>query len=1054
MLRVQWLALGLVMCGMVALGEGPGVPVEKPIRLIAEAEDFKVVNPGWSVVPYRENYFASTFALTFISRMACLGAPEQVEKGKDAVAEQTVTLPRAGTFEVLSRYEQPYDFSAEFGVEIVQKGKTVYRDTFGRLTDPKIWGCSGDETARRQPMQRFFWGATDNIVWQEKGSVTLAAGEAVIRLIAAPQMEGSTTRSQAARRNVDLICLTDDKAGREAQRKHGGSRTYLEMDGWLVQDGDLFLRVKNLGDTPIAPDLVPNAFGQHSPYYVHLRDWPSVKILKKGYAQTDRPYELTGPRSLAVAAKNRAPRLGSELMKTVPDDQKLQPGDQSGWVPLGSMIDSLHDSTWSIKSPQKLGMEFAVPDGKGGLKTVKKTDVNGSVTFEMPGNLAPNPELARILKERYWLPEIATVDESMTWLKNEVAKFPKKGSVAKRFLIYNIMGWGGLNHPIARELAPALGDNTMVGQEGKKRGLFCHWRDMKPESIAKALAEGKFDDTYVVSYGDETHLPERKPDEGVFRDWLAARGVKDAATAVYTTDRANPLYYYSTLCAIENGAKPYIAGSAAFAAKGIRTGANYSPHSNYLVSEMHYIRPFKLKAMTMPWSEDYVWQVPEFSVQVIGYLTSAFRAGAKYHRMPIHMYVMPHSPGNTPSDFRRSFYTCVAHGATMINYFCASPLVVAGTENYVATRDLAMWRAINDVSHEAGIFEDYVMDGQVRPAKVGLLLSSVDDILTGANNSTLALHNNERKALYLALRQAQVPVDFLSEDDVIDGLAKDYKVIYVTQQWLHSKAVSALKKWAEAGGTVVALAGGGFLNEFNQNNPDAGDLYGVKTQQLNRDPKFLDYLLVENKPFLPKQDLPRYKPFATVAWGEGEQAVSNAGVIAWKQDLTVADGRVVGRFNDGKPAVIEKAHGKGKAVLFGFLPGQDYLRKALPLRAVDRGGVDASYTHFLPTDLDPHMRRALTTDFLPVDFVRPVVCSETLVESTCIDTIKPAKRLAVPLINYSGVAIPQLTVTIAGVKKVSKVRSVEQTQVEHKIENGDLVVTLPLDVADMLLIEL
>ncbi len=1052
-MRRRYLAWIGAVCGLAMWATGWAQTPEKAIRLFAEAEDFKTVKPGWSVVPYRENYYASTFALTFLSRMACLGAPEQMEKGKEAVAEQVIVVPRAGEFEVLARYEQPYDFSVEFGVEILQKGKTVYQKVFGRLSDPKIWGCSGDEQARRQPMQRFFWGATDNIVWQENGTVKLAAGEAVIRLIAGPQMDGKVPRVQAARRHVDLICLTDDAAGRAAQRKHGGSRTYLEMDGWLFQDGDLYVRVKNLGDKAVAPDLVPSGGGVHSPYAVHLRTWPSVRILKDGYAQTDQPFETTGPRVLAVAEKNRAPRLDAALMKTVPEERKLQPGDRSGWVPLGLMIDSLHDSTWSFNAPQKLELEFGVPDGKGGVKTVKTLTVSGGTTFEMPGNAAPNPELAALLKARYWLPEIATVDEALTWLKGEVTKFPKKGSVAKRFLIYNIMGWGGLNNPIAQQLTTALGDNTMVGQQGKKRGLFCHWRDMNPASIEKALAAGKFDDTYIVSYGDETHLPAAKPDEAAFRDWLKARGVKDGAAAVYTTDRNDPWYYYSRLCAIENGGKPYIAGSAAFAAKGIRTGANYSPHSNYLVSDIDYIRPFKLKAMTMPWSEDYVWQVPEFSIQVVGYLTAAFRAGAKYHQMPIHMYVMPHSPGNTPSNFRRSFYTCVAHGATMINYFCASPLAVAGTENYVVTRDLGMWRAIHDCTHEAGIFEDYVMDGQVRPAKVGLLLSSVDDIMTGAYNSTLALHNNERKALYYALRHAQIPVDFLSEDDVIDGLAKDYRVIYVTQQWLHSRAVAALKKWAEAGGTVVALAGGGFLDEFNRPNPDAAALYGVKTQQLNRDPKFLDYILVENKPFLSKQDLPRYRPMATAAWGEGEGAVSNVGVIAWKQDLTAADGRVVGTFSDGRPAVIEKAQGKGKAVLFGFLPGQEYLRQALPLRPVDRGSVDSSYTHYLPTNLNAQLRGALTTAFLPADFVRPVVCGETLVESACIDTVKPAKRLAVPLINYSGVPIPQLTVTLTGVGKVARIRSVEQAKVETRVEEGSLVVTLPLDVADMLLVD-
>src|SRR5262249_47678684 len=160
----------------------------------------------------------------------------------------------------------------------------------------------------------------------------------------------------------------------------------------------------------------------------------------------------------------------------------------------------------------------------------------------------------------------------------------------------------------------------------------------------------------------------------------------------------------------------------------------------------------------------------------------------------------------------------------------------AATENYIATDDVAMFKQVHACSHEAGIFEDYVMDGKVRPAKVGLLLSSVDDVLTGSSNSTFAMHNNERKAIYYALRHSQVPVDFVTEDDVIEGLANDYQVIYVTQQWMHSKALSALQKWVEKGGTVIALAGGGYLNEFNAPNPAAEKFYGATIVQFRTDP--------------------------------------------------------------------------------------------------------------------------------------------------------------------------------------------------------------------------
>ena len=90
---------------------------EKAIRLIAEAEDFKVEKGPWKVVPFRENYYASTFAISFLSRMACLGAPEQVNEGQEAVASQGVDIPAAGEFQVLARYEQPFNFSVEFTVE-------------------------------------------------------------------------------------------------------------------------------------------------------------------------------------------------------------------------------------------------------------------------------------------------------------------------------------------------------------------------------------------------------------------------------------------------------------------------------------------------------------------------------------------------------------------------------------------------------------------------------------------------------------------------------------------------------------------------------------------------------------------------------------------------------------------------------------------------------------------------------------------------------------------------------------------------------------------------
>ncbi len=1065
----------------------PSPAQQKPVRLIAEAEDFGVKSEGWQVVPYRENYFASTFAISFLSRMGCLGAPEQTPAGKPAIAEQLVTIPYADEYQLLARYEQPYNFACEFTVEIEQGGKIAGKYVCGRLSDPKIWALNGH---KRLPMERYGWGGTDNVVWQNPGSVQLKAGPATIRLVAAEQKDGDKLRVNAARRNVDVICLTNDKAGIEAQKK----TNYLEFDGWLVQDGDLFVRFTNPKDgaAPCIPMIAPDVGGQHSPYYVHVRDWPTTRVLKSGRLTDATDYLLTGPRSSSVKPELLAPPLDPEKYSkpdpkkkaagpptySIPDEDYLKPGESSGWAPLGQVLDSLNNVTWHPQAQYKgkadgiyLRCEFAIPDGKGGLRTIKDITIKGKpgsrdTTFEIPGNIAPNAAMEKALTERFWLPVIRTQNEAVEWLTKEIAKFPDKGPIPKRFLIYGIMGFGGgvADEP-SKALALALGDNTATAA-GLKRQLVAHWPDPKIDAIKKMEAghKGGLQDVLIVSYGDEIHLPSLPVTDDEFKAWLKERGItydgeirhiNPGPKMPLAEAMKHPLWYYSQICAKEKGAKLFAEGTAYYKSKGVLTGANYSPHANYLVTELDYIRTFKLKAMSMPWSEDYVWQIPEFSVQATGFLTSGLRAGAKYDNLPIHMYVMPHSPGNTPRDFRLSFYSAVAHGAKMINYFCASPMAVAATENYAATDDLAMWRQIHACTHEAGKFEDYVVDGKVRPAKVGLLLSSADDVITGVNNFSFAMHHNERKAIWYALRHCHVAVDFISEDDVIEGLAKDYRVIYVTQQYLQRKALSALKKWVEAGGTLVSMCGGGFMDEFQRPNPEALALYGVKSQRVVVDPNLVSkYLLKENQPFLTKQDLPLYEPIDFVIDGRDKVPV-----IVWKQEIAVSDAIVNYVFTDKHPAKMTVTRGKGGVILYGFLPGQAYLKSGLPIRPPDRGSTNAAFAHFLPTEMDSMSRAFIFSPIIgAVDLNdgQPVATSDRLVEATCIDT--PAKdgkpaRIAVPLMNFTGKPISKLDVTIRDVKPGAKVKSVERGELKPTFVDGVMIVELPIDVADMLLID-
>jgi hypothetical protein len=223
-------------------------------------------------------------------------------------------------------------------------------------------------------------------------------------------------------------------------------------------------------------------------------------------------------------------------------------------------------------------------------------------------------------------------------------------------------------------------------------------------------------------------------------------------------------------------------------------------------------------------------------------------------------------------------------------------------------------------------------------------------------------------------------------------------------------------------------------------------------------------------PFLSKHDLPRYEPIDAVQWSlrglpkiepdpnPSPEHIFNVPVIAWKQPLKATDGAVIGKFKDGSAAVVLKRHGAGRAILFGFLPGQAYLKSGLPVRPVDRGASAESFAHYLPTGMSLTLLARLTDDFLGRNAfaVKPVVTTDGLVETTCIDT--PAKdgqpaKLAVPLVNWSGAELTSLTITIRGVDKVSKVRSVERGELKYTLAKGGLIVELPLNVADMLLID-
>lgn len=128
--------------------------------VVAEAEEFQPQGKGgWQAKAWGENYFCATFANSFLSRKAFLGAPEQCDR---SAATITVSVPKAGKYLALVRYEACYRFETQFKLQVEQNGKKLLDRLYGARDNLRIW-------AFREKLKKevaWSWGAGENVVWE------------------------------------------------------------------------------------------------------------------------------------------------------------------------------------------------------------------------------------------------------------------------------------------------------------------------------------------------------------------------------------------------------------------------------------------------------------------------------------------------------------------------------------------------------------------------------------------------------------------------------------------------------------------------------------------------------------------------------------------------------------------------------------------------------------------------------------------------------------------------------------------------------------------------
>jgi len=749
--------------------------------------------------------------------------------------------------------------------------------------------------------------------------------------------------------------------------------------------------------------------------------------------------------------------IGSDGAASKPGEpaRYLAPFESSPWVDVGQYMNKQGQLSWAtylspllcgvMTEPATDGLYLLAEVAEGpGTRVIRRVEVK-------------KPELPAKPKERKfpWLlgynvwnvgtpylptlgllvpaqpdlgPRVYTLEEALQTQLDVIAKFPNWGRLPTQIVFKT----SERPHPAAAStpLKQALGyngypANTVEGSLGDEISIKLKMpADEQERRFREYLKGKKIDPLRVMSDENAAKARSLPPDQ----QWSLVSllpPLPQKPVQFYESASFRYQLWYEELAAQTKAFERKNPG------KRVLCGANFAPHMDVWPDVRQWVDPFKAGAMTMTWTEDWWWQIFEVSPQVYGFLLDSLRLAGSYHDAPMQFYIMPFK-GQSVDNLRRMHSLAFAHGARIIDHFVIQNQSQITWDYVDQIESPRMFQAISDMIRDAGAVEHRLYPAQPRKAKVAVMLSRAADTWDSEDKGGLGgtggkhnANNEERKALWMALRHAHVPVDMITDEDVAEGRLRDYRVLYLVGSEMLGSAVKPLDKWIRDGGILYATGGGGLLDEYRQPQPALLALYGLKSQALVRTHRWVQ----------PRNFLPDMTPLDTVA--VTGPAALDFPVFCYRGELApAANTRVLATYKkDGKPALTMHPAGKGTVYYSGALAGLAYLTPAIVMPRT---------TEVLPTKFPADLRELILKPVKAAGIVPPVTTSDPLVEAQYLEGPNGA---IVTLTNWRQRAIEKLVVRFPGqtVKVVRSLRTAGYFQGHlHQQQRG----ALPVQVID------
>jgi len=508
-------------------------------------------------------------------------------------------------------------------------------------------------------------------------------------------------------------------------------------------------------------------------------------------------------------------------------------------------------------------------------------------------------------------------------------------------------------------------------------------------------------------------------------------------------DAASRLYYWTHRFMTHATAQLFPASAATMKAENVRLYAMQGPTPSWAGHSLDWHEFYDQGANTAV-----VWETSNRDPRVWqweSYLADIVRGIAGRHDLPVGCLVKPHR--GAP---QQRMLSVVSRGATALEWYTYGPDYAKG-DSFSQSPEL-----LEEVA-EAGRFlalaEPHLYGAQWAQRPEVAFVSPRSSEIWGKAGELGVTAFEDAKWIYLALRHAHVPVDVLSEQQLAEGTKTldRYKVLYVVGPNLRRDAAERVAKWVESGGTLWTDALGLSRDEVRQPLAVMSELFGIGPRRYEHWGSVPAYRATSLEPFVEKE--PPETARITVEPAGNSGALEFMPVVGVERlsprDAASSDWNVRARFADGRPALVERRVGKGKAVVAGFWAGLTYSAK------VRRSDFD------MRADFSPALRDLIARPALERGIVRSAVPADPLVE--CV-VMKKDDRTAVALMNWAyrrdagrkAALIEQadLRVDLPGLPVSASVRSLRHGELPVHDEQGTRFVSLPtLSTIDLLLVE-